>query len=523
MSASPYRSAAFAILVILFAACVEDIAPVHDHEDEATAGTAPAITEAECRAALDGAEVSYTYRGDVLETGEGGLTATVNAEVILRNVGPGVSVWYALDRANSRTLKTGCAAAVALVAAVREARARGVVITEISHLGSVWPRYIPPRTVMSSHSYGAAIDIHGIVVDGRDLLWPAQASSVELNTFYDAVLQSFELVLGPRNRPTDHANHLHAERALGASTTPGGGALRDGDLARSHTSPRVYYVLRGRRFPIDDGAMIEALGRAWSDVRFVGDETLAPLSLGLAIGGQGSLLKLPTSPAVWMIDGGRRRPFDGAWTEAAFQATTGQPFAAIFERATPALLSRYPEGAPIYPGGAPPPPPPPPPTGTERLCNRSFESTTDDVASWSDGCWSVYAFNASLGTCVRITGGAADGSAYARCAVHAVSTAWHLQLGQKQLAVANGMQCRLAITARASAPRSIRVVVQQDQGGISYAQASLALATGWSTTVVALPISAVPGGADPDARFTLWLADGGAGTVDFDGLSLTCN
>jgi hypothetical protein len=283
---------------------------------------------------------------------------------------------------------------------------------------------------------------------------------------------------------------------------------------RSYEATAVYELLHDRRFPILNEPVFAALGRAFAEVRFVAAGTLAPIPLGPTVGGEGSLLRVPGEAAVWKIEAGQRRPFVGAWTESAFRATTGWGFDGVFDRATPALLARYPQGAPISAGGG---------SASERLVNAGFEDGEDDLFLAEDGGWGAYSDVAGLGSCAQRTGDAAVGNAYGRCTISGSAVDWHVQFGQRGLAISNGMACHVAVRARSSATRTIKVVLQQHLGGTGYGL-SFAVTAGptWARYETAFQVAGVAAGGDPDARLTFWMGSGGSGAVDLDDITFMC-
>ena len=88
--------------------------------------------------------------------------------------------------------------------------------------------------------------------------------------------------------------------------------------------------------------------------------------------------------------------------------------------------------------------------------------------------------------------------------------------------MSNGRSCRVAFSARATSPRSIKVVLQQHQGGTGYGLGhAAAVSTTWTRFTIDFQVSGIAAGNDPDARLTFWLA-AGTSTVDLDDVVLTC-
>lgn len=163
--------------------------------------------------------------------------------------------------------------------------------------------------------------------------------------------------------------------------------------------------------------------------------------------------------------------------------------------------------------------------GVEMLLNAGFESGSDVIFEWADGAWSGYDDPSRSGDeCHRMVGGAAEGTAFARCnLVGTPGLEWHVQLLQHGLRLENGHVYRAAFRARVSAGvHVLRAITQKQNGGDRYGlDFPATLTTSWQLFEVTFTASGIVGGVDTNSRFTFFLSPTGAPvTIDLDAVSL---
>jgi hypothetical protein len=123
--------------------------------------------------------------------------------------------------------------------------------------------------------------------------------------------------------------------------------LREGSLLRDTSDPRVYVIYGGAKFWIPDMTIFGAMGFSESDIRVVGDGSMAYIA---DVPGNGALVKEASSPAVFVLLDGRRRLITSA---AEFEANG---FLWSNVRTVPdGALVTIPDGGPLP--SAPPRPP----------------------------------------------------------------------------------------------------------------------------------------------------------------------
>ncbi len=120
--------------------------------------------------------------------------------------------------------------------------------------------------------------------------------------------------------------------------------FRSGSLVKGD-GPAVYYIENRTKRPIISDVVFLALGWDWNDITWLSDAFLADYPTGSPISSSsmhpdGSLVKYAGSPAVYLIDGGKKRPFASA---AAFEANRYNWADVI----TIPDTETYPDGSPI--------------------------------------------------------------------------------------------------------------------------------------------------------------------------------
>ena len=132
--------------------------------------------------------------------------------------------------------------------------------------------------------------------------------------------------------PIPHANVYHSwgypadfstvmTKDLSSYTVGPNVEFRSGSLVKGD-GPAVYYIENRTKRPIISDVVFLALGWDWDKITWLSDSFLNDYPTGAVIDSSashpdGSLVKYAGSPAVYLIDGGKKRPFASA---AAFEA-----------------------------------------------------------------------------------------------------------------------------------------------------------------------------------------------------------
>ncbi len=319
MSHTTLRLSVIACLSALLAGCAVEA-------DFPVAGAPPHISPAECHERLSALGVGHSLDMSLSD---------VPTPVRLFDAGPGVALVYDDPRGSEAagTLNTSCAVAIGLGQVVANLRAQGRDVSVIYHVGSYYPRNIAGTNTPSAHSYGLALDIRGVRIDGVREDLPRAYGSERLAALERELYARFDLVLGP-GFDQNHADHFHVEVTYGTQAIDPAGfevvqragddalyALEDGLLHRIYSLDS--YVAMG-------GPAVRTLA--------VSDFAALPHARSID-GSDEPLLKSPTSPDVFVLRDGALWLLDD---EAAYYACTGMTeFASVFEHATPALLSQW--------------------------------------------------------------------------------------------------------------------------------------------------------------------------------------
>jgi len=128
------------------------------------------------------------------------------------------------------------------------------------------------------------------------------------------------------------------------------GAIVEGSVVKSSDNPTVYLIEEGKKRPFATGQAFLGAGHEWSDIVIVSIASLSALEEGEAVVfvataqdvREGSVVKSSDSPAVYLIESAKKRPF-----------TTGQAFESRGYRwsdilvLSPEIIEDYEEGLPL--------------------------------------------------------------------------------------------------------------------------------------------------------------------------------
>jgi len=171
--------------------------------DLPTAGSASIPTKQECSSALNKLGVKFKFEDH----------KHIPRGVRMYNAGPHTSLRYK-ESDNSGSLLTACVCAAALSWAVKQVRDSGMNITQVVHVGSYNYRFIAGTNKLSDHAHALAIDIAGLVVNGKTYWVDYDWSSKAVQSFLQFLKGTFAVVLDRTNGGANHVDHFHAGEAI---------------------------------------------------------------------------------------------------------------------------------------------------------------------------------------------------------------------------------------------------------------------------------------------------------------------